>query len=474
MKIISIANQKGGCGKTTTAINLAAALSLNGKKVLLIDLDAQAHASLGLDIEGQDSLYNVISKLTPRKLKIEDIIRRVEDAFDIAPSNILVGTLEQELSDEIGRELKLLEIIKTVRDQYDYILIDCPPSLGILTINALRVSEEVIIPVETSRFSMQGVDHLMDIVHLVKDRLGHEIKCRVLITMFDSRLRHSFSMLASFREKFSELLFDTIVHINVKLKESAVMGKPVAFFDKYSRGSKDYYTLAKEVILLDKLQKEEGAEPEASTVSKAKVKVSEEKSAEAKAEVVFEEASTSVKEEMVNSQDDDQFQGEDAIAETIEAAEKIVEETVVEAASEENEVQETEVAVDSQADENINSEVKAEEPSFEPFSARMQETVAKEVEEFFTTRFAIEAPGAKSVYVTGSFNDWSLDDGCRLREAEGQWIVDIPLRLGCYKYQFIVDGVWREDPNNPRRERNSFGDINSLVEVNSEMALEGK
>jgi len=262
MKIISIANQKGGCGKTTTAINLASALSLNGKKVLLIDLDAQAHASLGLDIESQDSLYNVISNLTPRKLKIENIIKRVEGAFDIAPSNILVGTLEQELADEIGRELKLYEIISTVKDQYDYILIDCSPSLGILTINAIRASDEVIIPAETSRFSLQGVDHIIEIITLVKTRLDHDVKYRVLITMFDSRLRHSFAMLDTFKKKFEKFLFDSIIHINVKLKESAVMGKPVAFFDKYSRGSKDYYTLAKEMILLDKREGQTGDVPE--------------------------------------------------------------------------------------------------------------------------------------------------------------------------------------------------------------------
>ena len=404
MKIISIANQKGGCGKTTTAINLATALGLNKKRVLLIDLDAQAHASLGLDIESQDSLYNVISSLTPRKLKIENIIKRVEDTFDIAPSNILVGTLEQELADEIGRELKLLEIVKTVRDQYDYILIDCPPSLGILTINAIRVSDEVVIPVETSRFSLQGVDHLMDIITLVRERLDHEVKCRVLITMFDSRLRHSFAMFETFKEKFGALLFDTIVHINVKLKESAVSGRPVAFFDQYSRGSKDYYTLAKELLLIEKQEREEGAPGE-----------------------------------------------KEVPAESEPAPQEV-----------------------TQTEEVVLETMQGRTPSLEPFSEKMQETVAKEAQEFFTTRFAIDALGAKSVYVTGSFNDWSLDDECRLKETDGQWEVRIPLKAGFYKYQFIVDGVWKEDPGNPRQERNSFGDINSLIQVNPEPALEGK
>lgn len=367
MKVISIANQKGGCGKTTTAINLASSLALNGQRVLLIDLDPQAHASLGLDIESQDSIYNVISNLTPRKLKIENIIRRVEDKFDIAPSNILVGTLEQELSDEIGRELKLLETIKPLRERYDFILIDCPPSLGILTVNSIRCSDELIIPVETSRFSMQGVDHLMDIVNLIKDRLNHTVDCKVLITMFDSRLRHSFAMLSTIKERFGGFLFDTIVHINVKLKESAVMGQTVSLYDKYCRGSKDYFSLAKEMIA-------------------AQIRDGE-------------------------SIDDKKLE-------------------------------------------------------LREFSTRMREMVKEETEKMLSAAFSLEAPNANSVYVTGSFNDWSLDDTCRMQRGDdGRWQVSVDLKPGIYKYQFIVDGVWREDPNNPQQERNSFGDVNSVVEI---------
>lgn len=367
MKVISIANQKGGCGKTTTAINLASSLALNGQRVLLIDLDPQAHASLGLDIESQDSIYNVISNLTPRKLKIENIIRRVENKFDIAPSNILVGTLEQELSDEIGRELKLLEIIRPLKERYDFILIDCPPSLGILTVNSIRCSDELIIPVETSRFSMQGVDHLMDIVNLIKDRLNHAVDCKVLITMFDSRLRHSFAMLSTIKERFGGFLFDTIVHINVKLKESAVMGQTVSFYDKYCRGSKDYFSLAKEIIAA------QGASPES---------------------------------------------------------------------------------------------VEEKKQELREFSAKMQALVREETGRLLTAAFALEAPNANSVYVTGSFNDWSLDESCRMHKTpDNRWEVAVPLKPGIYKYQFIVDGVWREDPNNPQQERNSFGDVNSVIEI---------
>ncbi len=365
MKIISIANQKGGCGKTTTAINLASSLGYHGKKVLLIDLDPQAHATLGLNVDESYSLYNVISKLTPRKLEIKKIIKTVDKNFNIVPSNVLVGTLEQELADEIGRELKLAEIMVEIRDDYDYILIDCPPSLGFLTVNAIRASDQVIIPVETSRFSLQGVDHLTDIVNLIRDRLNHPVQEKILVTMFDSRLRHSFTMLAKMKEKFGKLLYDTIVHVNVKLKEAAVMGEAVLTYDKYCRGAKDYLSLASEILLLDR--------PTIPTPGVEEV--------------------------------------------------------------------------------------------YKP-TQRMQELVAQETSEFIgLATFVLKAPQAQSVYVTGSFNDWSLDEKCRMMNKKEVWTLSLPLKAGVYKYQFIVDGRWQEDPENKKTERNSFGDINSLIEV---------
>jgi len=269
MRIICITNQKGGCGKTTTSINLAASLAVNGRRVLLIDLDPQSHATLGLNIKADLSIYNVLSRLTSKKAKLGDIIQNIGHNFDIAPSSIVLSTLEQELAGEIGRESRLTDTLNSFNGGYDYILIDCPPNLGILTINALRASTEAIIPVEASRFSLEGLSQLLSIIELVRDRLNHNVSFRVLVTNFDSRLRHSFEMLNKIKSDFKGKLFDNIIHVNVKLKEAQNSGTHVLAFDKYCRGAKDYFSLSREIML----QEKGGATP----VMPAKVKVHEKK-----------------------------------------------------------------------------------------------------------------------------------------------------------------------------------------------------
>ncbi len=248
MHIVSITNQKGGCGKTTTAVNLAAALAQNGKKILLVDLDPQAHATLGLNIKADLSMYNVLSRTTRTKASFSDIIQKIDTNFDIAPSDIILSTLEQELAGEIGRESRLWENVDSFRHSYDYVLIDCPPNLGLLTINAIRATDEIIVPVEASRFSLEGLNQLMEIIELVNNRLNHSVAYKILITNFDSRLRHSFKMLDKIKTTFAGKLYSTIVHVNVKLKEAQNEGCHIFSYDKYCRGAKDYFSLSREII----------------------------------------------------------------------------------------------------------------------------------------------------------------------------------------------------------------------------------
>jgi chromosome partitioning protein len=251
MRIIAIANQKGGCGKTTTAVNLSAAFAHNGYKVLLIDFDPQAHATIGLNVQNKKNIYDCLSKLSTQRTNIRDIITNVESSFDIAPSHIILSTLEQELAGEISRENHLKETLETFSNEYDYIFIDCPPNLGILTVNAICASSRVIIPVEPGRFSVEGLSRLTDIIGLIQNRLNHNVEHKVLVTIFDSRLKYAFNILAELRSKFGTNMFSTIIHINVKLKESQTHGSSVLEFDKYSRGAKDYSSLAKEMLRQD-------------------------------------------------------------------------------------------------------------------------------------------------------------------------------------------------------------------------------
>lgn len=251
MEIIAACSQKGGSGKTTTAISLSAALAINGKRVLLIDLDPQAHATMGLNIESNVSIYDVLSKASKNKRKLDDIIVSVEKNFFIAPSSLILSTIDQELSDEIGRESRLRDVINNEFDKnkYDYIIIDCPPNLGLLTINALRAASLAIIPVEASRFSFEGVTQVVKIIQLVGERLGHQLNYKILVSNFDSRLQHSFQMFDNIKDAFQEKVYSTIIHINVKLKESQAAGKTVFSYDRYSRGSKDFFSFSREIIL---------------------------------------------------------------------------------------------------------------------------------------------------------------------------------------------------------------------------------
>jgi chromosome partitioning protein len=251
MRVIASANQKGGCGKTTTAINLSSSLSLKGQRVLLIDFDPQAHATMGLNVKPSDLEKTIYDVITPKKnwlWRIEDILVPIKDNFDLAPSSLILSAFEQELSGLERRENRLFQAIHPLKEKYDFIVIDCPPSIGHLCFNALRACDEVIIPIDMSLFSLRGVAKLIEIIILLKDKIGHEVKSRALITMFDRRTRYSRTVLEKVQAEFGNNVFDTVIRYNIRLRETADFGLPIGDYDKNAIGYMDYESLAEEVI----------------------------------------------------------------------------------------------------------------------------------------------------------------------------------------------------------------------------------
>jgi chromosome partitioning protein len=251
MRTISIANQKGGCGKTTTAINLSACLAHRGKRVLLIDMDPQGHVALGLNIDTLDKANTVVSILAPASdnhLSLTDIAICVSENFDVVPADISLSVLDQRLSMVEGRETRLKHAIMRIHSLYDIIIIDCPPSLGLLTFNALIASSEVFVPIEMSLFSLHGISKLMELLAAIKTKTGHEIHAKVFGTIVDKRTRISREVLENIGVYFSDIMFETVIRSNVTLKEASGHGKSIVDYSKNASGCKDYMMLAEEVL----------------------------------------------------------------------------------------------------------------------------------------------------------------------------------------------------------------------------------
>jgi chromosome partitioning protein len=357
MRVIAIVNQKGGCGKTTTVTNLAGCLAADGSRVLVVDLDPQAHATLALGIEPDlldENLYEVLADPGGAE-RLQEVCVESTKNLSVAPSGIVLSALEQRLASEPveTRTDRLAAALGPVADLYDYVLIDCPPSVGLLTFNALRAANEVIVPLETSFFAIHGVHKLLETIALLTERIGHDLTVRILPTMYDGRTRYARQTLSQIRELFKDMCFDTVIRQNVKLREAASRGKPINLIARSANGTIDYSALAVEV--------------EASAL----------------------------------------LTDEDVVTGDFENAREVI------------------------------------------------------------VHFRDEA--ANDVRIAGDFNGWVPDKGVRsLIESEGPtrvWTKILQLPPGTYEYRYVVDGEWREDPDNPEGVRSSVGGRNSLLVV---------
>jgi len=256
MRTIAIVNQKGGCGKTTTTVNLAGSLAVGGARVLIVDMDPQAHATLALGFDPEqidENLYEVLvdppdaEGATP----LEEILQVWSDELHLAPSGIVLSALELKLAAEgaEARTERLAAALAPLRDRYDYVLIDCPPNVGTLTFNALRAAHEVIVPLETSEFAIHGLQKLLETIALLSDRIGHELAVRILPTLYDGRTRYARETLAKIRELVGDICFDTVIRQNVKLREAARVGRPIVAYARTANGAQDYGALAIELAL---------------------------------------------------------------------------------------------------------------------------------------------------------------------------------------------------------------------------------
>ena len=440
LRTIAIINQKGGCGKTTTAVNLAAVLAALGRKTLLVDMDPQAHCALGLAVpeaQLQRSIGEVLRAGLDGSLAFSDIVWQVSRNLDLAPSTMGLAGIEQELAGAPDKDRRLAQILSTVADLYEFCIIDCPPSIGLLTFNALRASDEVIIPVETGYFAMQGAFKQEATIDMLARRANHRARFRVLATMYDVRTKLAREILAELRKHFGEKLLPVVVHFNSKLKEAASFGQAITEYDPGSTGYQDFEQLA-QWLLANPPQGSGMPAPAGQGTTTGSPALSR------AAELVERARALSARTAALSAK----------LAAEADAASGPIppEPSPTETASSGNVLTLSPLATAVPA-----SDLAAKLARVYGVRPTSQGLL-----------FVQPASGALNVSVAGDFNHWSpTSHPLRCDPMLGVMQAIIPVPPGRYRYRLVVNGEWIQDPYNKYVESNPFGELNNIVEVES-------
>lgn len=410
MRTIAVSNQKGGCGKTTVAINLAASLAREGRKVLLLDLDPQGHCALGLAVPDDQIDLSILDCLrsvsSPEPVELAQITWQITPNLDLAPSCLELSKLEPECGTDPAAEMLLSQVLERAGAQYDYVCIDCPPHLGLLMRNAVCTADEVIIPVDTGYFSLHGLTRELATIDELSAQVGRELSVRVVANQYDVRTKMAREILAELRKRFDGMLYSTIVNFNTKLKEGASFGQPIVEFAPASMGARDFQKLAREVI---------AAEPAAAP-----------------------------RDDMLQRVEQMAAEADRLLATTA----KLVNRSV--AADQNRAEQQAEPAQAESSPEQIQAKIDA--------IYGVRQTEAGVV-------FRSHMPDAQQVQIAGDFNDWMPHTAPMMRESDGDFVRQMSLPAGKYRYRLVVDGRWSHDPANPLVEMNEYGELNSVLDV---------
>jgi chromosome partitioning protein len=432
MRTVAIINQKGGCGKTTTSINLAACLARLGQKTLLVDMDPQGHCGVGLAVPEDQIERTILDALIEpgdgKVAKLEEVVWQIASDFDLAPSNIKLAAFEQMFAGRTGREDRLLKVVESARNNYAWCIIDCPPSVGLITFNALRACDEVVVPVETGYFSLHGLTKMMETLEMMKEKAGKDILIRVLPTLYDTRTKLAREVLNELRSKFADYLMESTVNFNTKLKEAASFGQPITEYDPGSRGYKDFVNLARELM---------GHRP-------TEVEATPTEALSRPAELVQ-------RAKQLAQLTTQQF-GKNAIPLASQQPVATNGNLTLEAQSTRMQT----MGLDQTAPSaSMITPTKTTDQKLCEFYGVKQ--VGDEV--IFAAKFE-----ARKVLIAGDFNNWS-PMSTPMAGQSGEWVTRLPLQKGRYRYRFVVDGKWMTDPHNNYVETNQFGELNNVVEV---------